>query len=151
MIRHLPDFVDAAVGTVEAMTGRKAEKGTVAVDRFLVEIGADLLATSIGFYGELDGMAILVFPRKIAAQACRLLLGEEEVKDAEILDALSEFVNIIAGQAKTRLQKQNVNISITLPRTFADIEAVQEVVEERKGAQVTMSFEGEPFYFFLTR
>lgn len=151
LIRHLPHFVDAAVGTVEAMTGIKAEKGKVAIEDFAVDLTEELLATSIGFYGDLDGMAILVFPARIAKKTCKLLLGEEEVKDDQVLDALSEFVNIIAGQAKNSLQKRNVSIQITLPRTFADLDAVQEVVEHRKGVQVNMRFDGEPFYLFLTR
>ena len=139
------------MSTVEAMTGIKAEKGQVAIEDFTVDIMEELLATSIGFYGDLDGMAILVFPTRIAKKACTLLLGEEEVKDTEVLDALSEFVNIIAGQAKTALQKRGVGIQITLPRTFADLDAVQEVVEHRKGVQVNMRFNDEPFYLFLTR
>ena len=36
----------------------------------------DKIASSIGFYGDIDGMVILIFPKDIAKKACELLIGE---------------------------------------------------------------------------
>jgi len=151
IIEHLPSFVDSAMMTIETMTGLEAKKQMVKMQEFELPKESDaLLGSSIGFYGDIDGIVMLLFPNRLAQKACSLLLGEE-VNSEEVLDTLGEFVNIIAGQSKTALNKKKINIKITLPRTFADKSVLNEVVAGKKGVLVAYEFDGELFYFFLTR
>ncbi len=151
IVAQLPYFVDAIVETLEMMTNAKAKKERVQVEKIAVSQRGELLASSIGFYGEIDGMIILIFPKNIAKKACELLIGEETEDENLILDSLAELVNIVGGKLKTLLSDEKVNVSITLPRTYQKIEDVLEVVKERKGVQVDLLFGGEYFSFFLTR
>ena len=151
VVVQLPNFVDAIVETLEMMTNAKAEKERAQVEKIKIMDAKELLASSIGFYGDIDGVIVLIFPKNIAKKACELLIGEETQDEALILDSLAELVNIVGGKLKTLLSEKKVNVSITLPRTYNNIEDVLEVVGERKGVQVDLRFGGEHFSFFLTR
>lgn len=150
-VTELPRFIDATVGTIEMMTNSKAIKNAVQIDKLAVENRENMIASSIGFYGDMDGMVILVFPKEIAKKACELLIGEETDDKELILDTLAELVNIVGGKVKTLLSDQHVSVDITLPRTYPDIDSLLEIVQDKKGVQVDLSFNNDKFLFFLTR
>jgi len=151
LVNELPRFINATVNTMEMMTNAKAEKQDVKVDLLKIDSTKDKLASSIGFYGALDGLVVLIFPMNIAKKACELLLGEQTDNIEDILDTLAEFVNIIAGRVKSLLAEQNISVDITLPRTYENVDDLLSTVNGRKGVQVNLSFENESFTFFLTR
>jgi len=151
VVSKLPYFVDAIVDTLEMMTNSKAKKEQAKVEKIILTQSGDLVASSIGFYGDIDGMIVLVFPKNIAKKACELLIGEETDDEELILDSLAELVNIVGGKLKTMLADEKVSVNITLPRTYDDIDDVLEVIGDRKGVQVDLRFGGDHFTFFLTR
>jgi len=151
LVSKLPKFIDAIVETIEMMTNSKAVKEKANVEKIIIMDESELLSSSIGFYGDIDGMIVLVFPKTIAKKACELLIGEETDNQDLILDSLGELVNIAGGKLKTLLTDTGVNINITLPRTYSCIDDTLEVVGDRKGVQVDLRFNHEHFIFFLTR
>ncbi|MDD5158122.1 chemotaxis protein CheX [Sulfurimonas sp.] len=150
-VTELPSFISATVGTIEMMTNAKAIKNGVKIDNIFIDDKKDKIASSIGYYGDLDGMVILVFPIIIAKKACELLIGEQTDDIELILDTLAELVNIVGGKIKTLLADENINVNITLPRTYGNIDSLLEVIENKKGVQVDLSFNDDKFLFFLTR
>jgi CheY-specific phosphatase CheX len=150
-VQELPRFIDAIVSTMEMMTNSKAQKEAVNIQPLHIEDEYEKFASSIGFYGGIDGIIILVFPKKVAQKSCELLIGEKTDDTEQILDALAEFVNIIGGRIKTILKECDTDVDITLPRTYENIATLLEVVDERKGIQVDLSFNNERFTFFLAR
>ncbi|MFA5455083.1 MAG: chemotaxis protein CheX [Sulfurimonas sp.] len=150
-VLELPKFIDATVITLEMMTNAKAVKEAASVHNLIIEDKKGKIASSIGYYGDIDGMVILVFPQGIAKKACELLIGENTDDMELILDTLAELVNIVGGKIKTLLADELINVSITLPRTYQDVDSLLEVVENRRGVQVDLSFNGDKFLFFLTR
>ncbi len=150
-IVELPKFIDATVGTLEMMSNAKAIKKSAAVEQLKIQNKDDKLASSIGYYGALDGMVILVFPKNIAKKACSLLIGEDTDDIDLILDTLAELVNIVGGGIKTLLANNNIAVNITLPRTYQNIDDLMSVIGERKGVEVELEFNGDTFLFFLTR
>lgn len=151
LVNELPQFIEATVSTIAMMTNATAVKNSINIQPLTIPSTNDQYASSIGFYGDIDGLIILVFPKKIAKKACELLIGDENASDEEVLDSLAEFVNIIAGRAKVLLTAKKHLLDITLPRTYADVNTLLEIAQNKKGVQVDLSFEGEPFIFFLTR
>jgi len=151
LVNELPRFINATVNTMEMMTNAKAEKTDAKVNALSIDTTEGKLASSIGFYGNLDGLVILIFPLSIAKKSCELLLGEETDNIEDILDTLAEFVNIIAGRVKALLGEQGISVDITLPRTYENVDNLLETVKERKGVQVNLNFENDNFIFFLTR
>jgi len=151
IISELPNFIDATVTTLEMMTNTKAVKESAALQKIDIASMDNKLASSIGFYGDIDGMMLLIFPRNIAKRACELLLGEVSEKTEDLLDTLAEFVNIIAGRLKALLAEKGTAINITLPRTYEKIDSLVHSISEQKGVQINLTFKGESFTFFLTR
>jgi len=150
-VTELPNFIDATVLTIEMMTNSKAIKEAAEVHNIDIKNKSDKVASSIGFYGDMDGMVILIFPKEIAKKACELLIGETTDDDELILDSLSELVNIIGGKVKTLLADKDIHVNITLPRTYNDIDTLLEMTAGRKGVQVDLAFDNDKFLFFLTR
>ena len=150
-ITELPNFIDAAVETIEMMTNSKATKEAVNINNIDIGKKDGKIASSIGFYGDMDGMVILVFPVEIAKKACELLIGEKSDDMDLILDTLAELVNIVGGKVKTLLSDEHINVNITLPRTYSDINSLLEIANGKKGVQVDLKFDNDHFLFFLTR
>jgi CheY-specific phosphatase CheX/anti-anti-sigma regulatory factor len=150
-VTELPNFIDATVLTIEMMTDSKAIKEAAEVHNIEIKDKTDKIASSIGFYGDMDGMLILVFPKDIAKKACELLIGEETDDEELVLDSLSELVNIIGGKMKTLLADKDVRINITLPRTYSNIENLLKMTTGKRGVQVDLAFDNDKFLFFLTR
>lgn len=151
MVTELPSFIDATVATIEMMTNAKAAKQDVKMRNINIENQENSIASSIGFYGDMDGMVILVFPLEIAKKACELLIGEQTDDKELILDTLAELVNIVGGKVKTLLGDSGIKVDITLPRTYQDINSLLEIAENKKGVQVDLLFDDDKFLFFLTR
>ena len=151
MVTELPNFIDATVATIEMMTNSKAIKEAAKVDKIEILDKTNKIASSIGFYGDMDGMVMLIFPIEIAKKACELLIGEETDDIEMILDTLAELVNIVGGKVKTLLSEQGIKVDITLPRTYPHVDALLEIAQDKKGVQVDLSFNGDNFLFFLTR
>jgi len=150
-VLELPKFINAAAVTLEMMTNSKAVKEAVSVHCLTIENKKNKVASSIGYYGDMDGMVVLIFPVEIAKKACELLIGEQTDDLELVLDSLAELVNIVGGKIKTLLIDEGISVNITLPRTYSDVESLLEVIENRKGVQVDLSFNDDKFLFFLTR
>ncbi len=152
LINHLPSFINATVSTLEMMIGVDAVKtGAIKLQDLTIENGNKKLASSIGFYGDMEGVIILVFPFQLAKKSCSIMLGEDINTLSEVLDSLAELVNVIGGRVKTHLAESEVSISITLPRTYSSINDLSEAFTINRGIQVNLDFSGEIFTFFLTR
>jgi CheY-specific phosphatase CheX/anti-anti-sigma regulatory factor len=151
VVEKLPEFIDATVATIEMMTNSKAAKEAANVNQIEIKEKEGKIASSIGFYGDIDGMVILVFPKEIAKKACELLIGEDTDDIELILDTLAELVNIVGGKVKSLLGDHGVDVNITLPRTYHSIDALLEVAQDKKGVQVDLVFDNDKFLFFLTR
>ena len=151
IVSELANFIDATVATIEMMTNAQAIKEAAKVDTIVIGEKENKIASSIGFYGDIDGMVILVFPLDIAKKSCELLIGEDTNDLELILDTLAELVNIVGGKIKTLLSDEKVNVNITLPRTYKDIDSLLEIAQGKKGVQVDLAFDNDKFLFFLTR
>ena len=151
VVTELPNFIDATVATIEMMTNSQAIKEAAKVDNIAILDKENKIASSIGFYGDMDGMVMLVFPIEIAKKACELLIGEKTDDVELVLDTLAELVNIVGGKVKTLLFEQGISVDITLPRTYPNVDALLEIAQDKKGVQVDLSFNGDNFLFFLTR
>ncbi|WP_457746756.1 chemotaxis protein CheX [Sulfurimonas sp.] len=151
VVTELPNFIDATVATIEMMTNSQAVKEAAKIDKIEITNHEGKIASSIGFYGDIDGMVMLVFPLGIAQKACELLIGESTDDKELILDTLAELVNIVGGKVKTLLGDEGLSVDITLPRTYPNVDSLLEIAQGKKGVQVDLSFNNDKFLFFLTR
>ena len=148
LVSQLSTFIDATIGTLQMMTNMLAVKESMNIQSYEPKL-KDAMASSIAFYGDVDGMITLIMSKELVKNACKLLIGEES-NDVEALeDALGELVNIVAGKSKSVLQNKGINIMITLPRSYASIEELKSTLDNIKGVQVNFSFDDYPFTFYL--
>ncbi len=152
IVKNLPLFIEAAVNTIEVMSGIKAVKTNIQAKPLNIDkTDKEYFAATIGFYGYFEAIMILIFSKKLIKESCSILLEqEEEIDDLTLLDTLGEFVNIIAGKVKASLAKENININITLPRTYQNIDSLIKSQKKKKGVQIDFEFDKEPFYFYVS-
>ena len=151
-VKVLPFFVNATIYTIEMMTGVKSKKDKPNLKKITIDTNReDLVASSIGFYGDLDGALILIFSEKLSRSISKILVGEEFKTKEELVDMIGEFANIIVGNVKLELEKHDVDINLTLPKVFDNLKDLQNVVIDKEGIEVKFYFNDEEFYFYLTR
>lgn len=67
----------------------------------------------IGLAGDLSGDVIVSFEERVAIQATAGLLGQEPTGlDNDVVDAVGELTNMIAGSAKCALPEYNMNLAL---------------------------------------
>jgi CheY-specific phosphatase CheX len=151
-VKVLPYFVNATISTIELMTGVKSTKEPPRIKEVSIDTSReDWIASSIGFYGDIEGALILIFTEKLSKRISQILVGVEFTEKDELVDMIGEFANIIVGNVKIELSKHDVNLNLTLPKVFDKMSDLQNIVINKKGIEVKFYFEGEEFYFYLIR
>ncbi len=73
----------------------------------------------LGFSGGRKGSVLITFTEAIALKVVGGMLGVKLSKiDADVRDGVGEIVNMIAGGAKTRLQRKGVFFDLSIPNTI---------------------------------
>lgn len=109
---YLIPFVDSTFSVFQTMLNCQLKQGeALQNDRFQPQYD---VSGVIGLSGEVSGTVILSVEREVALQATQALLGAapDEV-DEEVIDAIGELTNMVAGGAKTKLT--TFNMSLALP------------------------------------
>jgi len=151
LVNLLPYFVNSTIDTIQLMTGIEAKKEKPELTKMELDLSKNYIASSLGFYGDIDGMVVLIFSEKLTKKISEILLGEEAKTKEELHDIVSEFANIIVGNTKTEFAKHDVEIHLTLPKVFDDLESLQSLVADKKAIEVKFYFDNEEFFFYLTR
>ena len=150
LISILPTMIESSVKTIEVLSGYNAQKKLIKVQELNLKEDRALLSVSIGFYGDINCILILIFERSIAKEACKILL-EEDCSEDDVVEALGEFTHIIGGKISQQLLKRGIKIDITMPRTFDLVKDVLLSQKNSRGAQVDLSIDGRELTLFLTR
>ena len=150
LISNLPIITEAAVKTIEVLSGYNAVKKFIKVQELNLNKDSGMLSASIGFYGDIEGILILIFEKSIAKESCKILLDEDS-KEEDVVEALGEFTHIIGGKISQQLHKKGTRVDITMPRTFDNVEDVVESQKSNRGAQVDMNVDGRELTLFLAR
>lgn len=106
---HFTCFLKATQELFSSMLRSEITFGKPAID----ERGGsdDDIAGIIQMTGEMVGAVILIFPVKTAYSCAASLLGMEPDSKDDVLDAVGELTNIVAGSAKVKLGLENISIS----------------------------------------
>jgi len=151
LVEILPIVTQTAMSTVEVMTKLKVVKKSLKIEPLTLEESSSNMGVAIAFYGDLNGLLILIFEEELAKRACKVFLEELEPSREDLLDALGEFVNIIGGKFVQQMQKKQCKIDITMPRTFDNTSKILQNKKDKKGAQINFSVDGKDLTLFLTR
>ncbi len=107
----------------------------------------------IGISGSTPGVVAIHATKKLAAKITAAMLGmqPEELSENEINDGFGEVVNIIAGNIKKDLEKQNVDFKLSLPTVINGVDYDTKILNGQRTDRIRVKylFELEEDYFFV--
>jgi len=111
-IEHIEPFIEATVGLFRNMLSMEVEYLTP----YLLNRESHHeweVSGIIGIAGDAKGVVVISFSAKLAAMlTSKLVHREVESDDPDVIDAVGELVNIIAGNAKKGLEQYRLSISL---------------------------------------
>lgn len=111
-VEHINPFVTSLASAFETMLGCCVERGPLS----LKDGAAPLHDFSgvIGLSGKAVGTVVLSLSRNVALQATSALLQTDvsEVTESEMVDAVGELANMVAGAAKAKLAEYELSVGL---------------------------------------
>lgn len=108
-------FVESTINAMQTMTMISPQRKDVKIKKEGESATFDISGL-IGIAGEAVGSVILSFPEDTAVKVVSNFIGEEipEV-NRDVLDAIGELTNIVAGGAKKIFSEQGYHFKISIP------------------------------------
>mgnify|MGYP002624902863 CR=1 FL=1 len=108
---YVNPFLTSAAHVFRTMLNCELRRGTPYLKR---DADTDLeISGIIGLSGEAVGAVVLSMARSVALEATAAMLGEMPPDlDEDVVDAVGELTNMIAGNAKAKLEELRVSISL---------------------------------------
>lgn len=150
LVAQLPVFINAAIETLSSLTGGDAKRTDYKVTLYNKTAQMDIMGAMIEFEGDVNGLVALCFSKAIVKEASTMLFGEESKSDAELLDVISEFTNIIVGRSKAVLSEHNLSIGISLPKAYKSEDEIAATLKDKQGVQVNLLLNNKPLVLFLS-
>lgn len=110
-VEHINPFLKALTNTFTTMLAADAHRGDLSlgdpVRRHFPISGM------IGLSGRASGMVVINLSTNVALKAASQMLMEEKTEvDPDVVDAVGELANMVAGQAKTDLEKYELSVGL---------------------------------------
>jgi len=114
-VEYINPFIESTYELFSTMLSSKAVRGDVGLAK--PDANPRDIMSLIGISGRARGMVALAFPVNTALNMVNRLLGTEiRAVDDTVSDAIAEMVNIVAGGAKARMNKDNETpMDLSLP------------------------------------
>lgn len=104
-------FISAADSVFNTMLNCRLKRQTLAVNTDHSPMHE--VSGLIGMSGNFRGMVVVSLAQETALRAAGILLGSQpEELDYEVMDAIGELTNMIAGAAKTQLERYELSIGL---------------------------------------
>ncbi|MDR2884666.1 MAG: chemotaxis protein CheX [Deferribacteraceae bacterium] len=111
-------FITATISVFETMTGIEPKKGEIYVkqdEKMTYDISG-----VIGIAGKMQGFIVLSFPEPLVLDLVSGFLGEKKTHmSKDVVDAVGEFVNMIAGSSKRVFAEQGFKYNIGIPSVIS--------------------------------
>lgn len=110
-VEHINPFLKAVTNTFTTMLSADATRGELALGDPNVRMYP--ISGLIGLSGRAHGMVVINLSTEVALRAAStMLMMECESVDDDVIDAVGELANMIAGQAKTELQEYELSVGL---------------------------------------
>ncbi len=110
-VEHINPFITALVNTFQTMLSCEARRGTLAVKQD--SRAAHDVSGVIGLSGRAVGTVVVSFSTEVALKAASTMLMMESTEiDDDVLDAVGELTNMVAGAAKAELEEYEMMVSL---------------------------------------
>lgn len=116
-IKYINPFVESVSDLFESMLSSEAKMEKVIKSDPVVN--RNELIGLIGLSGPIRGTVALILPDKTAFAIIGRMTGETyETVDGDMIDAIAELVNIVAGGAKARLADGSAPLTLSIPNVI---------------------------------
>ncbi|MEO1496564.1 MAG: chemotaxis protein CheX [Planctomycetota bacterium] len=110
-VEHINPFLKAVTNTFTTMLAADAHRGELTLGD--PKIRQFPISGLIGLSGGASGMVVINLSEELALNAASAMLMEEKTEvDDDVLDAIGELANVIAGQAKTELEEYKLFVGL---------------------------------------
>ncbi len=109
---YINPFLDALVNAFDMMLGCAVRRGPLALSS--KNLATHDYSGVIGLSGQAVGTVVVSLSTAVArkATAVMLMTPEDEVTREEIVDAVGELANMVAGAAKAKLEEYDLSVSL---------------------------------------
>ncbi len=110
-VEHINPFLKAVSNTFRTMLAAEARRGELSLGDAAVRQYP--ISGLIGLSGKASGMVVINLSTEVALKVASTMLMEEisEINE-DVIDAVGELANVIAGQAKTELAQYDLSVSL---------------------------------------
>ena len=110
-VEHINPFLSAVTNTFDTMLAADAHRGELALGDPKKRLYP--ISGLIGLSGRASGMVVLNLSEEVALKAASAMLMTELTEiDEDVLDAVGELANMVAGQAKTDLEEYELSVGL---------------------------------------
>lgn len=110
-VEHINPFISALSNTFATMLSCEVRRGALVVKEN--SRAAHEVSGVIGLSGRAVGTVVVSFSSQVAIKAASTMLMMECVKvDDDVLDAVGELTNMVAGAAKAELEEYEMQVSL---------------------------------------
>lgn len=110
-VEYINPFISALINTFHTMLSCEARRGHLAVKQD--SRAAHEVSGVIGLSGRAVGTVVVSFSTQVALKAASTMLMLEATKiDDDVLDAVGELTNMVAGAAKAELEEYEMMVSL---------------------------------------
>ena len=110
-VEHINPFIAAVNTTFRTMLGWEVRRGKPVIKQ--TRTAEHSVSGVIGLSGKAVGTVVLSFSTPVALKAASALLMEELSEiNTEVLDAVGELTNMVAGAAKAQLEEYQLSVSL---------------------------------------
>ena len=111
LAEHINPFLKSVCNTFDTMLQCNAQRGEMT----LADVGERRFPISgvIGLSGKAVGTVVINLSKEVALKsASTMLMTEMTELDDDVLDAVGELANMVAGQAKAELEEYELSVSL---------------------------------------
>jgi chemotaxis protein CheX len=110
-VEHINPFISSLKNAFRTMLGCEARRGQLVLKRDART--EHFISGVIGLSGKAVGTVVVSFSKELALKAASAMLMAEatEVND-DVLDAVGELTNMVAGRAKSTLEEYEMMVSL---------------------------------------
>ncbi len=110
-VEFINPFVSATHNVFQTMLGTTLTRGELSLKKSHAPMHE--VCGLIGLAGKCHGMVVLSFGRETALQLAGIMLGTTESElNSDVVDAVGELTNMIAGAAKSQLAEYQMSIGL---------------------------------------
>lgn len=110
-VEHINPFLKAVTNTFATMLSADAHRGELTLGD--PKQRTYPISGLIGLSGKASGMVVINLSTEVALRAASMMLMDDlKEVDEDVLDAVGELANVIAGQAKTELEQYQLSVGL---------------------------------------